>query len=542
MKLCQYNDGPSILLEEKPSRKSIAAWELEDVLKSQLTEPDVEIVTRTDPHLVDATRPSVPIETITGIWEDTLCDPTLQVAVWEAVDTTNDNNGSNANECDCPEVHSEWTRVSLNSESKTNDRGTNEASVASDSLSVKWVDVRNAQDLSLTTPAGCCHFLRGLLGTSHGAMPWKSNDGEELPSMVALVLSNQAANVLSKFRTGDACPSYFLHSVSQLQLPSTSATWWSERTDQVNGNASETTKDTEQVNGNSLDATEDATLLVYKTIPPREHISLEYPLEKKTAAEESSLPDGCLWERYVKHHDDDDDDEEIKDENFPLEEVEEEEDCRALCPPYISHTQDYPGLLEPLLEHLLTLVQEASTIPRWTAWPERQHYRSSSANGGDDDVASWTVFPLCHCFPANIVENRKWIDVTCEFVPQTVSLLKKTLGNTLRTALFSRLDPETTLEAHTGWQDLANHVIRVHIPLVVPNGGLCGTWVDGCVETHQEGRPLCFDDAKVHRAFNYSKQERVVLILDLARPSYLPLGYATGGHTEELDSFINSLT
>jgi aspartyl/asparaginyl beta-hydroxylase (cupin superfamily) len=152
------------------------------------------------------------------------------------------------------------------------------------------------------------------------------------------------------------------------------------------------------------------------------------------------------------------------------------------------------------------------------------------------------VFPLCHCFPANAVENRKFIDVTCAFVPQTVALLKEKLGDTLRTALFSRLDPQTTLEAHTGWQDLANHVMRVHIPLVVPAGGLCGTWVDGCVETHQEGRPLCFDDAKVHRAFNYSKEERIVLILDLARPSYLPLGHATGGHTEELDSFINSLS
>ena len=56
--------------------------------------------------------------------------------------------------------------------------------------------------------------------------------------------------------------------------------------------------------------------------------------------------------------------------------------------------------------------------------------------------------------------------------------------------------------------------------------------------------PLCFDDSKVHRAFNYSKQDdRIVLILDLARPGKLPLaGTATGGHTDEVDDFINSVS
>lgn len=108
--------------------------------------------------------------------------------------------------------------------------------------------------------------------------------------------------------------------------------------------------------------------------------------------------------------------------------------------------------------------------------------------------------------------------------------------------MFSRLSPETTLEAHTGWEDLANHVYRLHLPLLVPPGGLCGTWVDGVVETHEVGRPLCFDDSKVHRAFNYSHEDRIVLILDIARPSALPIGTATGGHTDELDHFIQSLS
>jgi hypothetical protein len=71
------------------------------------------------------------------------------------------------------------------------------------------------------------------------------------------------------------------------------------------------------------------------------------------------------------------------------------------------------------------------------------------------------------------------------------------------------------------------------------NMGLCGAWVDGCVNTHEGGRIMVFDDSKVHRAFNYSDGERVVLIIDLERPQDLPIGTATGGHSDELDDFIS---
>jgi aspartyl/asparaginyl beta-hydroxylase (cupin superfamily) len=192
------------------------------------------------------------------------------------------------------------------------------------------------------------------------------------------------------------------------------------------------------------------------------------------------------------------------------------------------------------------LAEEARRIPQWTAWPEKTHYQSEYDESDHIDSAypaSWTVFPLCHTFPASDVSKRKFIPLTTGFVPKTTELLQS-LGPVLRTALFSRLEPRTTLGAHTGWSDLANHVLRVHIPLSVPadrgHDGLCGTWVDGCVETHRNGRIISFDDSKTHRAFNYSDEDRIVLILDLARPDEgFPMGTSTGGHTDELDKFIN---
>jgi aspartyl/asparaginyl beta-hydroxylase (cupin superfamily) len=67
---------------------------------------------------------------------------------------------------------------------------------------------------------------------------------------------------------------------------------------------------------------------------------------------------------------------------------------------------------------------------------------------------------------------------------------------------------------------------------------LCGLWVDGVVQTLAPGELVCFDDSKMHWAFNYDQEERVVLILDFERPADTPRGTATGGHTEELDRFI----
>jgi len=224
---------------------------------------------------------------------------------------------------------------------------------------------------------------------------------------------------------------------------------------------------------------------------------------------------------------------------------------KMVAAPYQEHDDVFGNLFNECLSgnSLKLIAEEASRIPQWTAWPERNHYQSDYDNKADINgayPASWTVFPLCHTFPANDVTKRKFIPLTCGYVPQTAKILQS-FGPWLRTALFSRLEPRTTLGAHTGWADLANHVLRVHIPLQVPHGlrndGLCGTWVDGCVETHAVGRIISFDDSKTHRAFNYSDEERVVLILDLARPEDdFPLGTATGGHTNELDSFIKQFT
>ena len=75
----------------------------------------------------------------------------------------------------------------------------------------------------------------------------------------------------------------------------------------------------------------------------------------------------------------------------------------------------------------------------------------------------------------------------CKACPQTYDLLRQ-IPN-IRTALFSRLGPQTTLSNHRGWADLSNHVLRIHLPL------LLGFFLEACVTqfTPGECEPSVFE-------------------------------------------------
>ncbi len=476
-----------------------------------------------------------------------------------------------AGTCCCQHPRGNWERR------EERKRGNNDRCVnnSTHTANLSIIDFTKIQDLRrgnimgirmscypcMDTPGRVFHFLRSILNCDdhgrglHCASPWvdmecemnsntSANGGGDCGAydhVVALLVNDpdkihEGGNVgssasddfwndvesreideLLQFRTGDAAPSYFLHSSSRLS-----------------GDLIDRLKElplSEKVESNCSSRT--TLLLVYRHLPRRDILS-------HSLSGQAMKYKGCMLETYLEKAKETDLD---MGEEAPAEK-EQTVKHRMVSPPYLSHEQEYPGILDSLFGNIDTIRSEAQTIPQWTAWPEKSHY--------DDN--SWNVFPLCYTFPANDITKRKFVDQTCSFVPETTRLLRS-LGPVLRTALFSRLNAGSRLGAHTGWEDLANHVLRVHIPLIVPgnemmddghehkvgnyNMGLCGAWVDGCVNTHEGGRIMVFDDSKVHRAFNYSDGERVVLIIDLERPQDLPIGTATGGHSDELDDFIS---
>lgn len=189
----------------------------------------------------------------------------------------------------------------------------------------------------------------------------------------------------------------------------------------------------------------------------------------------------------------------------------------------------YP-FLQVLLDARMTITEEAHTAERWHDWPEDLY---NSAEGHQ-----WKVLPFLHTFPATDPSRSLWVDGAVRACPRTAALLRRI--PTIRTALFSRMGPNTSLDPHTGWADLSNHVLRCHIPLEVPPGeGVCGMTVDEETRYHKESEIIVFDDSHLHTAFNnHSTLSRTILIVDLVRPAGCPPGTATGGTTEELEGFM----
>jgi hypothetical protein len=522
MLLCGHDQPPIALKQRETTQASaVSASDLERALIRRLfPEKDntesVYLPPRWDAHFLKCKTPYY--GTILGFAED-LHHPdydehiTLNLIGYQAADRTSESVASSS--CSCETPHSEWKRTPL-SHSPPN---TNNASTDDDSRSVAWIDFRSDPDaIAKITKrkASVFHFLRSLLTSTHDISPWQNNNNTnsmQSHDMVVLVLA-EPSPILKDFRVSDAAPSWNLQAHAACQALEDWDFWNPTVSQQAAPGA----------------------LYIFKRLPPRSKLSNQHP-------ESPSLTttSGCLWETVEIKPDEEDGEQDKETEETTIEH-------RLVCPPYVNLEEDYSKVvLETLFDpkHVEIFRQEALQIPHWTPWPETQHYSVSSSAHADNPEKPWTVFPLCYCFPSNQPQNRTWVESTQGFCPGTCKILKslKTDELVVRTALFSQLAPETTLEGHTGWADLANHVLRLHIPLVVPDGDLCGTWVDGCVETHHEGRPLLFDDSKIHRAFNYHPtQSRMVLIVDLARPECLPKGFATGGHSEELDGFIQQMS
>lgn len=92
--------------------------------------------------------------------------------------------------------------------------------------------------------------------------------------------------------------------------------------------------------------------------------------------------------------------------------------------------------------------------------------------------------------------------------PNTVNVLKQ-IPN-LRTAGFSRLGAGAHIKPHIGYTD---KVLRCHLGLVVPEGD-CGLKVEDTVYRWEEGKAFVFNDRLQHEAWNFTDNDRYVLLID----------------------------
>lgn len=138
--------------------------------------------------------------------------------------------------------------------------------------------------------------------------------------------------------------------------------------------------------------------------------------------------------------------------------------------------------------------EECLALPggEFDAWPEAHLY-----NHG------WDVYGL-------IVAGKPLLE-NCIFCPQTTALLQQIPG--IENAGFSRLAAGTEIRPHVGY---TKQVLRLHLGLVTPPD--CGLRVGSEVQHWRAGQCLVFDDTVEHEAWNRSSLDRVVLLVDFARP------------------------
>ena len=138
-------------------------------------------------------------------------------------------------------------------------------------------------------------------------------------------------------------------------------------------------------------------------------------------------------------------------------------------------------------------------------------------NDKEKDV--WKVEGIRYvCTPQN-VERNLFLDPKISSAFPTATELTKKYINYCGCSGYSILDAGGVIERHTDIENPLHDTIRIHIPLIIPEGdaeleaeGVKTKWTD----------LFAFDNGAMHSAYNKTNKRRLIYILDIKR-SFLSL-------------------
>lgn len=171
---------------------------------------------------------------------------------------------------------------------------------------------------------------------------------------------------------------------------------------------------------------------------------------------------------------------------------------------YFYLNKDFPQLkllnanYKAIREELLKIISEESDSSTnfFEPWIEFDLYNESNPNG-------WEIAPL--------MISGEFIEKNCKRAVFLNELIRQIPG--LMSASFSLLKPSTHIVPHQGYDEYSEQVLRYHLGLIVPKGDV-GIRVGPDVKSWKEGESFIFDDFMVHEAWNFSTENRYVLICD----------------------------
>ena len=97
--------------------------------------------------------------------------------------------------------------------------------------------------------------------------------------------------------------------------------------------------------------------------------------------------------------------------------------------------------------------------------------------------------------------------------PTSINLLNK-YRHGLFSLVYSAIAPYTILHRHFGPENIDGAFVRIHLPLIIPEGDI---FLEVQGQEVEWNDIFAFNNQYLHSAYNFSKEWRLIMIIDMAR-------------------------
>lgn len=132
-------------------------------------------------------------------------------------------------------------------------------------------------------------------------------------------------------------------------------------------------------------------------------------------------------------------------------------------------------------------------------WVEKNLYYESNEDG-------WDVAPVM-IGGVKIPDRCKKFPILCGLLDQISGVIS---------ASFSLLKPGTHIVPHKGYDDYSEKMYRYHLGMIIPEGDVA-IRVEKEIRKWENAKSFIFDDFLVHEAWNFTSENRIVLIIDFLK-------------------------
>jgi len=130
---------------------------------------------------------------------------------------------------------------------------------------------------------------------------------------------------------------------------------------------------------------------------------------------------------------------------------------------------------------------------------------------------AWKVDTLIYNDPFNADNMRITLDTMMperkQSYPTAVKIIQE-LGDDCPIAGYSAIEANSIIARHTGPENRNAEYIRIHVPLIVPEGDI---FFEVAGEEIDWSDLFGFDNQRTHSAYNYSPHRRLVFLIDISR-------------------------